>query len=213
MAAKNGHPSFSAGGVTPGERVNRFQHAFRRSSRGSSSGGRPDRYQISPYPALVCSKSPIDVADMYRTSQFRHDAPQLGKRVMLQIDPPRIFRRKMRLDAQRRVDLPEGLFVGRGERVASAFRCVPTRGERTCRRRCRRPPARRCRRIRSARRAHRYAQPHPDRRQAEARQDQHQRDEHGIQPQQAVLEFRHHGGGRVPGGALPPAALDRRRRN
>src|ERR1019366_4490495 len=56
----------------------------------------------------------------------RHNAPQLGERVMFQIEPPRILGRKMRLNAERQVDLPESALVRPGERVAPAFRGVPT---------------------------------------------------------------------------------------
>ena len=100
--------------------------------------------------------------------------------------------------------------VGFGERVDAVLGRDPS----SCRRSVhdRRPPRPRAPRAptdsRSAARD-RDAEPHPDRRRdARPRSDQRQRDEHDVEPDEAVLELGDHRRRRVAGGALPEAALD-----
>ena len=142
----------------------------------------PRSYQISPYPALVCSKSPIDVADTY----LHFDASGMTRR---SLESARCSRSSLPRDPPA-PDAPRCAAVSRicrsacssasEKRVAAAFGRVPTRADERAR------EDRACGEHAEAERfvhaaLHGHAQPHPDRRETEPGQNQHDRDQHGVQ--------------------------------
>ena len=108
--------------------------------------------------------------------------------------------------------LPSASLVGFGERVAAVLRRVPARVHERARDDAAAASAASPTDSRKRRRTA-DAKTHPDSRERQAREGQHERDQHDVEPHQSVLELRHHRRRRVAGGALPDAALDRRRRS
>ena len=145
------------------------------------------------------------------TFSVRHNAPQLS--TALDVPDPRrgILRRQMRFDPQRRVNLSQRLLVRLGERIAPRSPTYPSSRAQDVHAENRNAPLER--RVPADSYTRRLTAT-PSRIQiaasAEPRHDQRQRDEHRVQPQQAVLKLRHHRRRRVARRTLPHAALDRR---
>src|SRR2546428_4384260 len=86
-----------------GELVDRFQYAFGR----RDTAHRLAAAELVPDLAVVRRRL-LEETDRGRGHvmdlRLRHHAPQLRERAMLEIDAPRILRREVRLDPQRRPD-------------------------------------------------------------------------------------------------------------
>src|SRR3989442_279977 len=101
----------------------------------------------------------------------------------------------MGLDAERTLDATKRVLVRLRERVAAVLRQVPARSRERARDENDSSDGAECERL-----VHTpvdgYAETRPDRRQAEARENQRQRDEQDIEPHETMLELGHHCGRR-----------------
>src|SRR5262245_49228201 len=110
------------------ERVNGFEHAFRRRHAIDLSAST----QFVPDLAVVCAgllkqadRSGRDVV----YPQLWHEPAQLGQSTMLKVHATRVLRRQMHLNAEWRLNPEECTLIFPGEGVHSVFRKVPARAQ------------------------------------------------------------------------------------